>query len=471
MKNEFKNSSKNGNNNKVEISNNMYMKNKLEIETINIMTIPEEIQINKEDSSESNYIISTFNKNKLKNIFILILLPIIFIFDNYYRNKLYIYSLDLGISLQKYYSENLILLMKFITKFGCDYCCFIFLFFVFVQFSLIQSIIYFIGLIFCIYIQSLIKLIYCDSRPFLDNDILFKGICEGGFGNPSGHSLVSVFLYLTFFHYLIKLKYINDNKLLKFLLGATLSIITILILISRFILGLHSLNQIILGSFIGAWIFLFIFIIFKFDKITMITYRKLFNKKLYIFFISLSFLLFLYAPLLCLNKFHQNNNYIYLDEKLNYNCSYITKYKRFKNGGIFECLIIVCIIGFYYGQIIFWIVFDKYYKINLSENNNNYYLIDELLNKWNKNKCLLFDKKENIYIFLKAIVFCLSPLIVFFSVKSSSVSIILFFKFGLPLFLISLFLFSFGFYWLILIYLGNKEKILNNYYQLSIDDI
>ena len=95
MKNEFKNSSKNGNNNNVEISNNMYMKNKLEIETINIMTIPEEIQINKEDSSESDYIISTFNKNKLKNIFILILLPIIFIFDNYYRNKLYIYSLDL----------------------------------------------------------------------------------------------------------------------------------------------------------------------------------------------------------------------------------------------------------------------------------------------------------------------------------------------------------------------------------------
>ena len=164
---------------------------------------------------------------------------------------------------------------------------FIFLFFVFVQFSLIQSIIYFIGLIFCIYIQSLIKLIYCDSRPFLDNDILFKGICEGGFGNPSGHSLVSVFLYLTFFHYLIKLKYINDNKLLKFLLGATLSIITILILISRFILGLHSLNQIILGSFIGAWIFLFIFILFEFDEITMITYRKLFHKKLYIFFISL----------------------------------------------------------------------------------------------------------------------------------------------------------------------------------------
>ena len=107
----------------------------------------------------------------------------------------------------------------------------------------------------------------------------------------------------------------------------------------------------------------------------------------------------------------------------------------------------------------------------MSENNNNYFLIDELLNKWNKNKCLLFDKKENIYIFLKAIVFCLSPLIAFFSVNSSSVSIILFFKFCLPLFFISLFLFSFGFYWFILIYLGNKEKILNNYYQLSIDDI
>ena len=74
MKNEFKNSNKYGFNNKVEISNNMYLKNKWGIETINIIPIPEEIQINPEENQENNYIITTFTKNKFRNIFILIIL-------------------------------------------------------------------------------------------------------------------------------------------------------------------------------------------------------------------------------------------------------------------------------------------------------------------------------------------------------------------------------------------------------------
>ena len=56
MKNDFKKSNKYEYNNRVEISNNLYMKNKWGIETINIISIPEEIQINNEEASENNYI-------------------------------------------------------------------------------------------------------------------------------------------------------------------------------------------------------------------------------------------------------------------------------------------------------------------------------------------------------------------------------------------------------------------------------
>ena len=116
MKNEFKNSNKYGFNNKVEISNNMYLKNKWGIETINIIPIPEEMQINPEENQENNYIITTFTKNKFRNIFILIILPlIILISEKYYRNKLYTFSLELGTKLQKYYSNIFIIFMKFIT--------------------------------------------------------------------------------------------------------------------------------------------------------------------------------------------------------------------------------------------------------------------------------------------------------------------------------------------------------------------
>ena len=103
MKNDFKKSNKYEYNNRVEISNNLYMKNKWGIETINIISIPEELQINNEETSENNYIISTFNKNKIKNIFILSLLPIIIISELYYRNKLYVFSIELDIILMYFY--------------------------------------------------------------------------------------------------------------------------------------------------------------------------------------------------------------------------------------------------------------------------------------------------------------------------------------------------------------------------------
>ena len=471
MKNDFKKSNKYEYNNRVEISNNLYMKNKWGIETINIISIPEELQINNEETSENNYIISTFNKNKIKNIFILSLLPIIIISELYYRNKLYVFSIELGIKYQKYYSDVFLYFMKFITKFCCDYCCFIFLIIIFKIFSLIQTFIYLIGLILCIYIQSIMKIVYGNSRPFIDNHNLFKGLCDGGFGNPSGHSLVSAFIYLNFYHYLIKLKYISENKLLKIFYGFLFSILSILVFISRYILGLHSLNQIIFGAFIGIWIFLFIFILFKFDNISIISYRSIYQNKKYIIFISSFLLLCLFIPFWFSNIFNKNLNYINLNEKLNYNCANVKVYKRFNNEGIFGCLIALSLFGFYFGQLIFWILFDKYYKKSLNKNTNDYYLIDELLNKWNKNKCLIFDKKENIYIFIKSLFICFSPIILFFLINSNSVHIILIFKFGLPLALISFFLFSFGLYYFVLIYLGNKEKILNNYYQINIDDI
>ena len=472
MKNEFKNSNKYGYNNKVDISNNIYLKSKWGTETINIMTIPEEIQINTEATQENNnYIINTFNKNKSINIIIMFLLPIIIISENYYRKELYSFSIELGIKMQKYYSDIFINYMRFITKFGCDYFCFIILIIIFSFFSLIQTFSYLIGLIACVYIQSLMKIIYGNSRPFIDNHNLFKGLCDGGFGNPSGHSLISVYIYLTFFHYLIKLKYINENKILKILLEILFSILSFSVMFSRFILGLHSINQIIFGAFIGLWLFLFIFIIFKLDNIPMIKYRTIYQNKKIIFIINISFILLMFLPFWCANIFNRKTLYINLNEKLNFTCANVKAYKRFNNEGIFGCLIILSFIGFYYGQFIFWIIFDKYYKNNMNKTNNDYYLIDELLNKWNKNKCLIFDKKENIYIFLKLLLTCFSPLIIFFLTNSNSVLVILLLKLGLPLFLISILLFSFGLYWLVLIYLGNKDKILNNYYQINIDDI
>ena len=109
----------------------------------------------------------------------------------------------------------------------------------------------------------------------------------------------------------------------------------------------------------------------------------------------------------------------------------------------------------------------------MDNSNNDYYLIDELINNWNKNKCFLFQKRINIFKIIEYIIICLSPAILFSFISSDNNSMVIIFvvKFAIPLFLISFLLFGIGLYWFIILYCGNKERILNNYYQINMDDL
>lgn len=461
-------------NNKIEIpSDNIYIKPKWGVENISIVSISDEIHINKNEDIETNYLIKTFSENKSRNIFILILFPIIIITELLYRNTLSIYSLKFELSLQKYLSDRAIFFFSFITKAGCEYFIVISLIIIFFCFSLIQTIVCFFGLTVCIYLQSLLKIIYGSLRPYIEKQELFKGVCDGGFGNPSGHALVCFYIYLILLHYLINHKYFNEKRSVKILLTLLFWLMIIIVITSRIILGLHSINQIIYGSFLGIWIYYVLINVFKLNKMSMITYRKIYQKSKYISFISLFLFISLLTPIICASIFNQQLDYIDLNNKLNLNCEEVKKYRRFNYEGLFGCLIIISFIGFYYGQFLFWYFSDKYYKKNMDKLNNDYYLIDELINTWNKNKCFLFHKKGNILNIIKYIIICVSPMIIFFLISSdnNSMLIIFIFKFTIPLLLISFLIFGIGLYWFILLYCGNKENLLNNYYQVNIDDL
>ena len=474
INNSSKKSFDNEYNNKIELpSDNMYIKPKWGLENINIVSITDEIHINKNEDIEYNYLFKVFNENKYKNIFFLILLPIIVITELFYNNFLFNYSLNFELNIQKYLSDNIIIFFRFITKAGCEYFIFISLIIIIFNFSLIKVIICFFGLTICIYIQSIMKMIYGNSRPFLENHQLFKGICDGGFGNPSGHALVSCYFYLILINYIINHKYFNDRAILKIILTLVFLISLILVILSRLILGLHSINQVIYGSLLGIWIFYAIIYIFKLDKISIIIYRKIYNNIKYIIYISLFFLLSILIPIIIFFNFNKHLNYLELNYKLDNNCEITKKFRRFNYDGIFGSLIIISLIGFYIGQFLFWSLTDKYYKGNLDKSNNDYYLIDELINNWNKNKCFIFDKKSNIFVVIKTIFLCSSPLLLFISISSESNSmlVIFLFKFAVPLLLLSFLISGIGSFWLITLYCGNKENLINNYYQINIDDI
>ena len=459
-------------NNKIELpSDNMYIKPKWGIENINIVPITDEIHINKNEDIEINYLLKSFNENKYTNILFLLLLPIIIISELFYNNYLFLYSLNFELYLQRYFSDNFMIFFRFITKAGCEYFIFIALIIILLNFSLIKTITFFFGLVICIYIQSLMKMIYGNSRPFLENQKLFKGICDGGFGNPSGHALVSCYAYLMLKNYIINHKYFNDRQILKVLVTLIFWLMILLVILSRIILGLHSINQMIYGSLLGIWIFYTIIHIFKLDKISMITYRKIYSNIKYIIFIFLIFLFSILIPLIIF--FNNNLNYLELNSKLNKSCPRTKKFRRFNYDGLFGCVIIISLIGSYFGQILFWSLTDKYYKKNLDKLNNDYYLIDELINNWNKNKSFLLEKKSNILIIIKSIFTCISPSLIYFLISSEnkSLTIIFLFKFSIPLFLFSFFVCGISSYWFITLFCGNKENLINNYYQINIEDI
>ena len=112
-------------------------------------------------------------------------------------------------------------------------------------------------LICCLLNQSL-KYLFARTRPIDINLIV-----ENGYSFPSGHSMVSLAFY-GFFIYIIAHKRIKKNK--KIFYCILLSLLTLLIGISRIYLGVHYASDVLAG--------------FALSMAYLIIYIKLFYKKM-----------------------------------------------------------------------------------------------------------------------------------------------------------------------------------------------
>lgn len=106
-------------------------------------------------------------------------------------------------------------------------------------------------------LNRILKLIVARERPNV-----LRLVSEEGYSFPSGHAMVS----MGFYGFLIYLSYKNiKNKKIKYPLIIFLSILILLIGISRIYLGVHYATDVI-GGFIIGIVYLFIYIKFAYKR-------------------------------------------------------------------------------------------------------------------------------------------------------------------------------------------------------------
>jgi membrane-associated phospholipid phosphatase len=139
-------------------------------------------------------------------------------------------------------------------------------------------------------IISFFKLAYHHSRPWVISSNIIPISCSKEYGNPSGHAsastLFSLFLILDTFHGRPLSSDQQGNPLISFRYKITyfLCIIlglywTISISYCRFLLGAHSLDQIIYGITLGIWEALTAHFLIRDNIITFLNISK-FNVKI-----------------------------------------------------------------------------------------------------------------------------------------------------------------------------------------------
>ena len=130
-----------------------------------------------------------------------------------YRNKLFDKSIEYQEDILEKYNKrsSFYKWWKFISFFGTNTFCFGIFFVIFIFFPLNSSFLILQTLDFSNYLTNILKIIYRNPRPFWKSNKL-DIVCNSGYGNPSGHSLVYLSLFLVLSHVVTNFNYFKKSK-------------------------------------------------------------------------------------------------------------------------------------------------------------------------------------------------------------------------------------------------------------------
>ena len=323
-------------------------------------------------------------KKKLILIIILIIyLIIVFGTEVLYRNKLYEISVEY---IEKIKQEGFFHIFYFFWSM-------IFLYFMMTIGIIVTALFYPINTFFTytsiqlilIFIMCIFKSLYSQQRPFWDiylkqgNETYLPSPteCDGEFGNPSGHALLStyllclwdLFLYSGFFN-----KIEGKKKIFIKYFTLFLSIICIIfITYSRVNRQIHSFNQIIFGTILGLAVYFIFCHILEINKVSTEEFINCLDKFKY-YLIPICIILYTVSLVLGLTIHNEKEKeYEVILERY---CNYVKEQLFGKNTGLNSSLMFD-IVGGYLGLLFLNYKINKFYP----DNKNIFY-------NWNKGEKL-----------------------------------------------------------------------------------
>ena len=337
---------------------------------------PFNLEIPSNFKNESNQ--ENKEKEKLKKVFYIkiIISAIYFILiiciENLYRENLYRKSIEVQENIRNDHEKESAFynFWKFMSIFGEAKATFPIFGLIFLFFPLSSSFLTLQTLIYSIYITNLFKIIYRNSRPYWESDIL-DVVCNSGYGNPSGHSVTSTAYYLTLPHIVTNFQFFKSGKmnmLLRITIFCLFIIFGSLIMISRVMLAAHAINQVIYGFSLGFGVYLVNIYLLSYHTYSSDEFLEhIINKCVSIFYILFHIILLIILIVVYIviedDKYIEYNSYKNIFNGIR--CKIKNQYLMLKHDGFFQALSLTSLLGAHLGIIVLIFLLKKLnYNIN-----------------------------------------------------------------------------------------------------------
>ena len=213
-------------------------------------------------SQMKNKVMDVLKNNKRWCLLLICLVVFIVILENVFDNEIVLLDTNIYNTISLFKNDTVTAIFKMITQFGSAtiLICFTILSFVFLKNKKISFSIALNLIIVGLFNQVLKWMI---QRPRPEG---FRLIDESGYSFPSGHSMASMAFYGLIIYFVFKNV---KNKTIKAVIGTILSLLILLIGMSRIYLGVHYASDVIAGFALSiAYLIIYITIILNLIEIS-----------------------------------------------------------------------------------------------------------------------------------------------------------------------------------------------------------